>query len=232
MSENTVPIRVLTVDDHALVRAGVASLIAGQSDMTLVGEASNGLEAIELFRLRRPSVTLMDLQMPVMCGIDAITAIRSEFPTARIIALTTYAGVHLAQRALKAGALAYLLKGNIHEDFLDTIRAVNAGGRRIDPEVAMSLASHSSDDALSVRETTVLELIAAGRAGKLIARDLSIAESTVNSHVKNILSKLGALDRAHAVVIGLERGIIGFWSRVGALDTAARSPQASAMRAH
>src|SRR6185369_2274403 len=129
MSENTVPIRILTVDDHALVRAGVASLIAGQSDMTLVGEASNGLEAIELFRLRRPSVTLMDLQMPVMCGIDAITAIRSEFPTARIIALTTYAGVHLAQRALKAGALAYLLKGNIHEDFLDTIRAVNAGGR-------------------------------------------------------------------------------------------------------
>jgi DNA-binding NarL/FixJ family response regulator len=201
-------IRVLTVDDHALIREGVAALIANQKDMSLVGEASNGREAIEQFRSHRPDVTLMDLQMPEMNGIDALIAIRSEFPEARIIVLTTYAGDALCTRAMKAGAQAYILKGNVRKDLLDTIRAVRAGKKFIHAEVAVELATHAADDALSEREIEVLSLIAAGNSNKLVADQLAISEDTVKGHVKSILSKLGVNDRTHAVTAALKRGII------------------------
>ncbi len=201
-------IRVLTVDDHALIREGVAALIADQKDMRLVGEASNGREAIEQFRSHRPDVTLMDLQMPEMNGIDSLIAIRSEFPDARIIVLTTYAGDVLCKRAMKAGAQAYILKGNVRKDLLDTIRAVRAGKKILHAEVAAELAIHAADDALSEREIEVLSLIAAGNSNKLVADQLAISEDTVKGHVKNILSKLGVNDRTHAVTAALKRGII------------------------
>ena len=201
-------IRVLTVDDHALIRDGIAALIADQTDMRLVAEASNGREAIEQFRSHHPDVTLMDLQMPEMNGIEALIAIRSEFPDARIIVLTTYAGDALCKRAMAAGAQAYILKGNVRKDLLDTIRAVRAGKKFIHGEVAAELASHAADDALSKREIEVLSLIAAGNSNKLIADELSISEDTVKGHVKSILSKLGVNDRTHAVTVGLKRGII------------------------
>jgi DNA-binding NarL/FixJ family response regulator len=201
-------IRVLTVDDHALIRDGVAALIANQKDMRLVGEASNGREAIEQFRLHRPDITLMDLQMPEMNGIDALIAIRSEFPEARIIMLTTYLGDALCKRAMKAGAQAYILKGNVRKDLLDTIRIVRAGKKFINSEVAAELASHAADDALSEREIEVLSLIAEGNSNKLVADQLAISEDTVKGHVKSILSKLGVNDRTHAVTAALKRGII------------------------
>ncbi|HEV7732201.1 MAG TPA: response regulator transcription factor [Candidatus Binatia bacterium] len=202
------PIRVLSVDDHPLLREGIAALVGNQDDMTLIGEAANGREAVEQFRVLRPDVTLMDLQMPEMSGIDAIIAIRAECPDARIIVLTTYAGDVLARRALKAGAQAYVLKGLVRKELLDTIRAVHAGKKRIHPDVATELADHTADDALTAREIEVLTLIAAGNANKLVADQLSISEETVKGHVKNILSKLGANDRTHAVTLGLKRGII------------------------
>jgi DNA-binding NarL/FixJ family response regulator len=201
-------IRVLTVDDHALIREGVAALIANQKDMRLVGEASNGREAIEQFRLHRPDITLMDLQLPEMNGIDALIAIRSEFPEARIIMLTTYLGDALCKRAMKAGAQAYILKGNVRKDLLDTIRIVRAGKKFINSEVAAELASHAADDALSEREIEVLSLIAEGNSNKLVADQLAISEDTVKGHVKSILSKLGVNDRTHAVTAALKRGII------------------------
>jgi DNA-binding NarL/FixJ family response regulator len=201
-------IRVLTVDDHALIREGVAALIANQKDMSLVGEASNGREAIQQFRSQRPDVTLMDLQMPEMNGIDSLIAIRSEFPEARIIVLTTYAGDALCKRAMKAGAQAYILKGNVRKDLLDTIRAVRAGKKILHAEVAAELATHAADDSLSEREIEVLSLIAAGNSNKLVADQLAISEDTVKGHVKNILSKLGVNDRTHAVTAALKRGII------------------------
>jgi DNA-binding NarL/FixJ family response regulator len=201
-------IKVLSVDDHALLREGIAALVNAESDMKLVAEASNGLDAIEKFRLHRPDVTLMDLQMPALNGIEAIIGIRSEFPNARIIVLTTYAGDVQVVRALKAGARGYLLKGNVRRELLDTIRAVHAGQKRIPPEVAAELAEHAAQDALTPREMDVLRLIATGNANKAIAGELSIAEDTVKSHVTNILAKLGANDRTHAVTIGLKRGII------------------------
>ena len=201
-------IRVLSVDDHALIREGIAALIANQKDMSLVGEASNGREAIEQFRSHRPDVTLMDLQMPEMNGIDALIAIRSEFPEARIIVLTTYAGDALCKRAMKAGAQAYILKGNVRKDLLDTIRAIRAGKKLIHAEVAAELASHAADDSLSEREIEVLSLIAAGNSNKLVADQLAISEDTVKGHVKSILSKLGVNDRTHAVTAALKRGII------------------------
>src|SRR5215469_2915061 len=202
------PIRVLTVDDHALIREGIAALVGNQKDMRLVGEASNGREAIEQFRLHKPDVTLMDLQMPEMNGIDALIAIRGEFPGARIIMLTTYAGDVLCKRAMQAGAQAYIIKGNVRKDLLDTIRAVRAGKKFIHAEVAVELASHAADDALTEREIEVLSLIAAGNSNKLVADQLAISEDTVKGHVKNILSKLGVNDRTHAVTVALKRGII------------------------
>jgi DNA-binding NarL/FixJ family response regulator len=201
-------IKVLSVDDHALLREGIAALVNAESDMKLVAEASNGQDAIEKFRLHRPDVTLMDLQMPALNGIEAIIGIRSEFPNARIIVLTTYAGDVQVLRALKAGARGYILKGHVRRELLDTIRAVHAGQKRIPPEVAAELAEHTTEDELTSREIDVLRLIAAGNANKAIGGQLAIAEDTVKSHVTNILAKLGANDRTHAVTIGLKRGII------------------------
>jgi DNA-binding NarL/FixJ family response regulator len=202
------PIRILLADDHPLLRDGVSGLVADQPDMKLVAEASNGREAIDQFRKYRPDITLLDLQMPEISGIDAILAIRSENPDARIIVLTTYTGDAQVLRALKAGAQAYLLKSALRRELLDAIRAVHAGHRRIPPEVATQLAEHAADEQLTLREIEVLRLIAAGNANKLVASELSITEETVKGHVKNILSKLGANDRTHAVTIAIKRGII------------------------
>jgi DNA-binding NarL/FixJ family response regulator len=208
VSASHAPIRILAVDDHPLLREGVASLLAGQPDLKLVAEASNGREAVEQFRAHRPDVTLMDLQMPEMNGVEAMIAIREEFPSARIIVLTTYVGDAQVLRALEAGAQAYLLKSALRKELSDTIRVVHAGHKRIAPEVATTVAEHASDDTLSMREVEVLRLIAAGNPNKIIAAQLSITEETVKGHVKNILSKLAANDRTHAVTIGLKRGII------------------------
>jgi DNA-binding NarL/FixJ family response regulator len=208
MSADRLPIRVLSVDDHPVVREGLAALLANQPDMKLVAEACNGREGVEQFRIHRPDVTLMDLQMPEMNGVDAMIAICEEFPAARIIVLTTYTGDVQVMRALKAGARAYVLKSLVRKDLLETIRLVHAGQKRIPPEVASGLAEHATDDALSSREIEVLRLIAGGNANKEIAAQLSITEVTVKGHVQNILAKLGANDRTHAVTIGLKRGII------------------------
>lgn len=208
MNTNPRLIRILTVDDHALLREGIAALVNGEPDMKMVAEASDGKEAIEKFRQYHPDVTLMDLQMPGLNGIEAISQIQSEFPNARIIVFTTYTGDVQVVRALKAGARAYILKGHVHRELLETIRAVDAGQKRIPPEIAAELADHAADDDLTQREIDVLRLIAAGNSNKVIADQLSIGEATVKSHVANILSKLGANDRAHAVTIGLSRGII------------------------
>ena len=207
MTTHTEVIRILAVDDHPLLRAGVAALIGTQPDMTVVGEATSGREAIESFRSTRPDITLMDLQMPEMDGIDAILAIRSEFPNARIIVLTTYEGDALAYRALKAGARAYILKGMVRKDLLSAIRTVHAGHKHIQSEVAVGLADHAADDPLTEREIQVLSMIGDGNSNKIIADKLSITEHTVKGHVKSILSKLGASDRTHAVKLGLKRGI-------------------------
>ena len=208
MSAGSSQIRILAVDDHPLVREGIAGLIGVQPDMTLVGEASNGREAIQQFRMHHPDVTLMDLQMPDMNGLDALIAIRNEFPDAKVIVLTTYAGDVQILRALKAGAQAYLLKNTLHKELLETIRAVHAGKKALSPEASYEIAEHATDDALTPAEITVLRLIAAGNANKQIADQLSITEETVKSRVKSILSKLGANDRTHAAMIGLKRGII------------------------
>jgi len=210
MSSNAGPIRILSVDDHPLVRQGIAGLVAIQSDMTLVGEAANGREAIHQFRVHHPDVTLMDLQMPEMSGLDAIIAIRGEFAEARIVVLTTYGGDVQVLRALKAGARAYLLKNTLHKELVETIRAVHAGKKSLSPEVSFQLAEHATDDALTPAEIRVLRLIAEGNANKEIATLLCVSEETVKGQVRNILSKLGAKDRTHAAMIGLKRGIIEF----------------------
>jgi DNA-binding NarL/FixJ family response regulator len=201
-------IRILTVDDHALLREGIAAMLEDQHDMMLVGQAGSGREAIERFRSLRPDVTLMDLRMPDISGLEAIAAIRAEFPQARIVVLTTYAGDAQAAAALKAGAVGYLLKNLVRRDLIDTIRVVHAGKRRVLPEIATEIAEHVADDALTDREIDVLRRVAAGKSNKLIAAELDIAEGTVKTHMKSILPKLDASDRTHAVMIALRRGIL------------------------
>lgn len=201
------PIKVLTVDDHPILREGIAAIIENHADIALVGEAGNGREAIKCFRQCHPDVTLMDLVMPEMNGIDATIAIRREFPAARIVILTTYRGDVQAARALEAGACGYLLKSTLRKDLLDTIRSVHAGHRRIPAEIAVAMAEQRTDT-LTERELEVLQQVAAGNANKIVAAQLSIAEDTVKGHVKAILAKLGANDRTHAVTIALKRGII------------------------
>ena len=202
------PIRIVTVDDHPMLREGIAAVLASEADMVLVGEASNGREAIEQFRAHRPDVTLMDLQMPVMNGTDAIIAIRKEFPDARIIVLTTYSGDVQAVRAFEAGAVGYLLKNLVRKELVETIRSVHSGKKRIPPDIAVGIAEHHADDALTEREIEVLKHVAAGNANKMVAYNLDLSEETIKAHMKNILSKLGAKDRTHAVTIALKRGII------------------------
>jgi len=201
-------IRILAVDDHPIFRQGIAGLLADQVDMQLVAQASNGREAIQQFRAHQPDVTLMDLQMPEINGLDAVIAIRGEFPEAKVIVLTTYTGDVQVVRALKAGARGYLLKNLLHKELLETIRAVHAGKKALSPDVSFELAEHAMDDALTPGEIDVLRSIAAGNANKQIAVQLSITEETVKGRVKNILSKLSANDRTHAAMIGLKRGII------------------------
>ena len=201
-------IRVLIADDHPLLREGVAAVLGEQPDIQVVAEATRGAEAVELFRQHQPDVTLMDLRMPDMSGIAAIAAIRAEFPKARIIVLTSYAGDAHAVAALKAGASAYLLKNMLRKELLDTIRAVHSGKRRVQPEVATEIAEHAADDALTERELEVLRRVGAGLSNKQIALQLAISDGTVKAHMKSILPKLGARDRTHAVMIAVKRGII------------------------
>ena len=208
MSDEPSPIRILVVDDHPVVREGVTTLVGGQSDMRVVGEASNGREAIQQFRAHRPDITLMDIQMPVMSGLDALIAIRDEAPEARIVMLTTYSGDAQVQRAIKAGARGYLLKNSLHEEMLQAIRAVHVGRKAISAEASFELAEHATDDALTPAEIRVLRLIAEGNANKEIAEQLAISEETVKGQVRNILSKLGAKDRTQAAMIGMKRGIV------------------------
>ena len=205
---NPAPIRILVVDDHQLIRTGITTLIFPEADMKVVGEASDGREAVAKYRECRPDITLMDLQMPEMGGFDAIVAIRGEFPDARIIVLTTYTGDVQAQRAMKAGAQGYVLKNLLHKELLQTIRTVHGGRKAMAAEVAASVAEHTGDEGLTTKEVDVLRLIAAGNANKEIAAQLGINEETVKSRVKNNLDKLGANDRTHAVTIALKRGII------------------------
>jgi DNA-binding NarL/FixJ family response regulator len=205
---DTNSIRILAVDDHPIFRQGITSLLADHPDMILVGEASSGIEALRQFRAHRPDITLMDLQMPEMGGIDAMITIRGEFPGAKIIVLTTYSGDVQVLRALKAGAHAYLLKNTLHKDLVDTIRAVHAGKKTLSPEATFELAEHATDDALTPGEVEVLRHIATGNGNKQIADLLFVTEETVKGRVKNILSKLNANDRTHAATIGLKRGII------------------------
>jgi DNA-binding NarL/FixJ family response regulator len=202
------PIRVLTVDDHPLLREGIAAVVGSEADIEVVAEAANGTEAIEKFRALRPDVTLMDIQMPVVNGLDAIVEIRKHFPEARIIVLTTYSGDVQVAKAFKAGASGYLLKSMLRKELVETIRSVHAGHRRIPPEIAVGMAEHYADDHLTAREIDILKQVAAGNANKMVADNLHISEETVKSHMRSILSKLGANDRTHAVTIAIKRGII------------------------
>ena len=208
MSQQSRPIRVLTVDDHALLRQGIAALIADEPDMTLVAEAGSGRDAIEQFRRHHPDVTLMDLRMPEMSGLQALSAIRAEVPEARVIVLTTYSGDVQVGRALQAGASAYLLKNTLRHELLDAIRAVHAGRKTLSPELSFDLAEHVGADALTAAEIRVLRLIANGQSNREIAATLAATEDGIKGQIRSILAKLGANDRTHAVMIGLKRGII------------------------
>jgi len=208
MSDDAVLIRILVVDDHPLVREGIARQIELEADMTLVAEASNGREAIQQFREHRPDVTLMDLRMPEMSGLDALIAIRNEFPGARILVLTTYKGDVQIMRALQAGARGYLLKNSLNEELMGAIRTVHAGRKALSAEASIEIAEHATDDPLTPAELRVLRLIAEGKANKEIAAQLSVSEETVKGQVRNILSKLGANDRTHAAMIGVARGMV------------------------
>lgn len=208
MPEQSKPIRIMTVDDHQVFRDGIGAMLATQADMQLVAEAGTGQEAIDLYRTHRPDVTLMDLRLPDITGLEAIEKIRDKFPQARMIVLTTYKGDVQALRALKAGAAGYLLKSMLRKYMLETIRAVHAGQKRIPPEIASELAEHAVDDSLTTREIEVLQQVAMGNANKIIADRLAISEDTVKAHMKNILSKLAANDRTHAVTIAMRRGFL------------------------
>ena len=208
MNDQASPIRILVVDDHPVVRAGVETLVAGQADMSLVAQATNGREAIQQFRAHHPDITLMDIQMPEMNGLDALIAIRNESPEARIIMLTTYSGDAQVMRAIKAGARGYLLKSGYIANCCETIRGVHSGKKALSAEVSYEVAEHATDDALTPAEVRVLQLIARGNANKEIAEQLSVSEETVKGQVRNILSKLGAKDRTQAAMIGVKRGII------------------------
>jgi DNA-binding NarL/FixJ family response regulator len=208
MSAPAKPIRILIVDDHPMLREGIAAVIEGQADLQLVAEAGNGIEAIEQFRNYLPDIVLMDLQMPLMNGVEAITAIRAEFPAANFLVLTTYQGDVQAVRALKAGARGYLLKTALRKELIETIRNLHAGKRIIPPEIATEIAQHVLDDALSAREVDVLACVAGGNSNKAVANSLGISEETVKAHMKSILAKLDARDRTHAVTIAMKRGII------------------------
>lgn len=202
------PITVMAVDDHALLRSGIAAFVNAEPDMRLVAEAESGLEAVAAFQKHRPDVTLMDLRMRDMDGIEALSAIRRDFPNARIVILTTFSGDFQAVRAIRAGAVGYLLKGMLQVELVDMIRSVHAGNRRIPPEIAISIAEHAGDKSLTLRETQVLRLVALGHGNKEVGQALSLTEETVKAHMRTILGKLSARDRTHAVTIALKRGII------------------------
>jgi DNA-binding NarL/FixJ family response regulator len=201
-------VRILIADDHAVVREGLALVLQSSSEMEVVGEAGDGAQAVRMFRDLRPDITLMDLQMPVMSGVDAIAAIRGEFPKARIIVLTTYAGDAQAMRALKAGATGYLLKNSVRKELLDAIRAVHAGLRYLQADISAEIALHAVDEPLTARETDILRLVAAGKGNKQIAHQLSVTEDTVKGHLKSAFAKLDVADRTHAVTVAAKRGII------------------------